>query len=159
MSKSLQMVTCEVLLPNSQSEFIISFVYATNEEHSRIGLWEEIVCLASNQRIMGKGWSVLGDFNQTLNHSDHSDPQTQNVDLPTRLFRDSLVNANLADLTYRGCSFTWWNKRTISPIAKKIDKFWLMKTGTINSRDPLDFLALRTSRTIVLAALCFSLQP
>ncbi|KAG7587002.1 Reverse transcriptase domain [Arabidopsis thaliana x Arabidopsis arenosa] len=121
-SKSLQMVTCEVLLPDAQSEIIISFVYATNEDSSRRVLWDEIVTTSSNQRVKGKPWSVLGDFNQVLNPSDHSVSLSQNVDFPTRLFRECLLDADLADLTFRGCTYTWWNKRSVSPVAKKIDR-------------------------------------
>lgn len=34
-AKSLQMITCEVLLPNSQSWIVVSVVYAANEEDKR----------------------------------------------------------------------------------------------------------------------------
>lgn len=122
LSKSLQMMTCEVLLPDSHSSIILSFIYASNEDSSRRILWEEMVTLSSDQRLAGKPWSALGDFNQVLNPSDHSSPLTQNVDLSTRLFRDCLLDTDLSDLNYRGCSFTWWNKRSAAPIAKKIDR-------------------------------------
>lgn len=40
--KSLPMITCEVLLPNSRDWLVISVVYASNEEDKRIELWKEI---------------------------------------------------------------------------------------------------------------------
>ncbi|KAG7564362.1 Reverse transcriptase domain [Arabidopsis suecica] len=130
-SKSLQMMTCDVILTNSQSEIVISFVYAANEESARRELWNEIVNVSCLQRVRGKPWTVLGDFNQVLYPNDHSFSLNPNVDLPTRLFRDCLLDAELSDLTYRGCTFTWWNKRTVNPVAKKIDRIlvneqWLL---------------------------------
>lgn len=118
-SKSLQMLTCEALLPDSQSEIILSFVYASNEDATRRNLWEELHNFSSDHRVRGKPWSVLGDFNQVLNPSDHSIPSNQNIDLSTRLFRDCLLDVDLMDLNYRGCTYTWWNKRSSSPVAKK----------------------------------------
>ncbi|XP_010431262.1 PREDICTED: uncharacterized protein LOC104715566 [Camelina sativa] len=78
--------------------------------------------MAADSRIVGKPWTVLGDFNQTLTHSDSSVSLNPNTDLLTRLFRDCLLYSELVDLTYRGCSFTWWNKQTSNPIAKKLDR-------------------------------------
>ena len=131
LSKSLQIVTCAVLLPDAHSEIVISFVYAANEESARRDLWREIVSIATDHRVRGKPWSVLGDFNQILSPSDHSCSQNPNVDLPTRLFRDCLLDADLSDLNFRGCSYTWWNKQRVNPVAKKLDRIlvnesWLL---------------------------------
>ncbi|XP_024006452.1 uncharacterized protein LOC112082963 [Eutrema salsugineum] len=121
-AKSLQMVTYEVVMPGSQKPIIVSFVYASNMEALRRCLWDEIVAMASHQSVLGKAWLVLGNFNQALQPSDHYLPQSLNFDLSISLFQHSLVQASLSDLTYRGNSFTWWNKRVSDPIAKKIDK-------------------------------------
>ncbi|XP_010507041.1 PREDICTED: uncharacterized protein LOC104783602 [Camelina sativa] len=130
--KSLQMITCLAVLLDDQSELVVSFVYALNEESVRRHLWAELLSVATDPRVSGKPWSVLGDFNQTLDHSDSSISPNPNTDLPTRLFWDCLLHAELADLTYRGCSFTWWNKRSTNPIAKKLDRIlvnedWYLK--------------------------------
>ncbi|KAG7551508.1 Reverse transcriptase domain [Arabidopsis thaliana x Arabidopsis arenosa] len=127
--KSLQMVTCQVLLPDAQEWIIVSIIYASNEEGPRQGLWTEIVNLASSQILVGKGWIVLGDFNQTLHPSEHSMPPTLNVNRRTREFRDCLLTADLVDLTFRGNTYTWWNKSKSRPVAKKLDRvlvnsFW-----------------------------------
>lgn len=118
-SKSLQMITCEVQYPNATSPMVVSFVYASNEEAGRQSMWEEIVCLSSNPSIFGQPWSVLGDFNQILNPMDHSRSDGFSVDRATRDFRDCLFSDSIEDLNYRGCSFTWWNKQNVLPIAKK----------------------------------------
>ncbi|KAG7585341.1 Reverse transcriptase domain [Arabidopsis thaliana x Arabidopsis arenosa] len=122
LSKSLQMVTCEVHFPENPVSFIVSFVYASNEEAARRSLWGEIVCQASRQSMTGKAWAVLGDFNQILVPADHSTRIDMNMDRAMREFSDSLLQASLMDLVYRGSSFTWWNKRKASPVAKKLDR-------------------------------------
>lgn len=113
--KSLQMISCQGMLLDAHEEIISSFMYASNDECSRRDIWKDIADLSVNQQVMGKAWSVIGDFNQTLSPLDHSTPINPNVDLPTRLFRECLLDAELSDLTYRGCSFTWWNKQISNP--------------------------------------------
>lgn len=117
LSKSLQMITCEVLWPDTQLPVIISFVYASNIKAERCCLWDELVSLSTNHIVVGKAWAVLGDFNQVLNPNEHSGEAGHNVDTRTRDFRSCLLNASLSDLNFRGCSFTWWNKRRSNPIA------------------------------------------
>lgn len=121
-SKSLQMVCCEVQLPDYTESFLVSFVYASNDEATRQSLWDELVSFSSDSRLDGKAWVVLGDFNQIRHPSEHSTANGSNVDRPTRLFRDVLLNASLEDLNFRGNTFTWWNKRKRYPIAKKLDR-------------------------------------
>ncbi|KAF3564917.1 hypothetical protein DY000_02012343 [Brassica cretica] len=45
----------------------------------------------------GKPWVVLGDFNQVLRPSENSAAVCPNIDLPTRLFADSLSQSGLGD--------------------------------------------------------------
>jgi hypothetical protein len=120
--KSLQMVTCEVLLPDSQEWIIVSIVYASNDESTRYELWTELVDLSTSQSLFGKAWIVLGDFNQTLVPSEHSNPHDLNVDRRMRDFRGCLEAADIFDLVYRGTTYTWWNKSKIRPVAKKLDR-------------------------------------
>lgn len=47
--KSLQMITCEVLLPKTQHWFVVSIIYASNEKEERQLLWEEIKDLSTSQ--------------------------------------------------------------------------------------------------------------
>lgn len=120
--KSLQMICCEVKLPRLAPPVIVCFVYASTEESVRRELWNDITTLASDQRLCGKPWAVLGDFNQVLRPSENSVSTSPNLDLPTRLFADALSQSGLADLSFRGSSNTWWNKRPLEPIAKKLDR-------------------------------------
>ncbi|KAL1212565.1 hypothetical protein V5N11_036136 [Cardamine amara subsp. amara] len=122
LSKSLQMISCEIKLPSYQSAFVISFVYASNCEVERRNLWEEMSNFSLDQRVAGKAWTVLGDFNQVLNLEDHSSFGRLRIDRGMREFRSCILNASLVDLTYRGSTFTWWNMNATNPGAKKLDR-------------------------------------
>lgn len=121
-SKSLQMIMCEVLFPDSPDWIIVSIIYASNEESQRKDLWAEISDVSSSHSVAGKAWLVMGDFNQVLDPLEHSMPVTLNIDRRTREFRDCLINADLADLNFRGNTFTWWNMSKSRPVAKKLDR-------------------------------------
>ena len=86
--KSLHMITCEVLLPDTRIWYVISVVYASNSKEERTTLWEEIVETSTMSSVSGRPWMVLGDFNQVLHPDDHSKPPTLNVDRKTRELRE-----------------------------------------------------------------------
>ena len=134
-SKSLQMITCEVKFPEEADSVIVSFVYAANDETLRQAFWLEITNLADSPLLADKAWSVLGDFNQVLRPEENSATSTPNVDLQSRLFSQMLLDSSLADLNYRGFSFTWWNKRKSQPIAKKLDR--MLANDAWNAMFPL----------------------
>ncbi|KAG2277810.1 hypothetical protein Bca52824_060365 [Brassica carinata] len=116
----------EVSWPSCQSKVIIYVIYASNDTAEREGLWAEISALVSLLDLDNKPWHLLGDFNQIRDLSEHSKPFSKlssfNLDKKIRDFNGCLTDANLDDLNYRGTSFTWWNKRKSSPIAKKLDR-------------------------------------
>ncbi|KAL1192897.1 hypothetical protein V5N11_013282 [Cardamine amara subsp. amara] len=122
LSKSLQMISCEVKLPRYQFAFVVSFVYASNCEIERRMLWEELASFSADHRVVNKPWTVLGDFNQALNPEDHSLLERRRLDRGTSDFRSCLHEASLVDLTYRGSTYTWWNMSESNPGAKKIDR-------------------------------------
>lgn len=122
LAKSLQQITCEVLLPEYQAAMVVTIIYAANNANLRTALWAELEHLATSPCITGKPWCVLGDFNQTLHPHEHSIPKSLNIDKRMLEFGQCLVNADLEDLNFRGNSFTWWNKRKSAPIAKKLDR-------------------------------------
>nr|CAA66812.1 non-ltr retrotransposon reverse transcriptase-like protein [Arabidopsis thaliana] len=117
--RSLQMITCELLLPDSPSWFVVSIVYASNEEGTRKELWNELVQLALSPVVVGRSWIVLGDFNQILNPESAINA---NIGRKIRAFRSCLLDSDLYDLVYKGSSYTWWNKCSSRPLAKKIDR-------------------------------------
>ena len=122
-SKSLQMICAEVTWPSTaQSKVFISVIYASNDPALRSSLWEEITATESTHGLNGKLWLIVGDFNQIRDPSEHSLPSTLNMDKRIRELNQCLLDANLEDLNYRGTTFTWWNKRKLEPLAKKLDR-------------------------------------
>lgn len=120
-SKSKQMITCIVRLPNSSTDIAVSYVYGVNCKNGREVLWEEMCALSADTIISAKPWVVLGDFNQTVNPNDSSSGSTR-ISKGMTLFRDCLSSSGLSDLTFRGHMFTWWNNQTAKPLAKKLDR-------------------------------------
>lgn len=122
LAKSLQMITCDVLLPWSSSWMVISIVYASNDEDTRKDLWKELVHMAISTNAMSRPWIVLGDFNQILHAREHSISTPSNVNNRIRDFRQCLLESELSDLVFKGSSFTWWNRCGSRPVAKKLDR-------------------------------------
>lgn len=120
--KSLQMISCQVTLPDTQEVIVVSIVYGSNCNVTRKELWAELISLAADQKLCGLPWIVLGDFNQILAPQEHSAPPSLNYDKATRLFRDCVLDADISDLNFRGSTYTWWNKRKSAPVAKKLDR-------------------------------------
>lgn len=105
--KSLQMVPCEVMVPDTVYWIIVSIVYASNDEAERRELWQEFVNLSTNERVASKPWLVLEDFNQTLHPNEHSVIARQTLDSKMMEFRSMLDDVELSDLTYKDSTFTW----------------------------------------------------
>ncbi|VVB06152.1 unnamed protein product [Arabis nemorensis] len=97
-------------------------IYASNHVDSRRELWLELVVLSDSNELRGKPWIVLGDFNQVLHPTEHSKYSSVNVNRRIREFCNCLLEADLRDLNFRGNTYTWWNKRTAKPVAKKLDR-------------------------------------
>ncbi|KAL1202740.1 hypothetical protein V5N11_031369 [Cardamine amara subsp. amara] len=115
-------MSCEVTLPSHQSAFVVSFVYASNCEIERRSLWEDMTTFSSDQRVVNKAWTILGDFNQALNPEYHSIIDSQRINRGTHDFKSCLLDSPLVDLTYKGSTYTWWNMSESNPGAKKIDR-------------------------------------
>ncbi|XP_033129481.1 uncharacterized protein LOC117126159 [Brassica rapa] len=119
-SKSLQMITAEVMWPSVQTKIIVSIIYASNDSEERLHLWSELEALVL--ALHSKPWIILGDFNQIRDPTEHSKPASLNLDKKMRDLNQSLLSAGVDDLNFRGNTFTWWNKQKLNPIAKKLDR-------------------------------------
>lgn len=121
------MITCEVLLPITKDWIVVSIVYASNQDGPRKDLWAEMVQFALSPTVIGRPLIVLDDFSQVLNTWDHSNGVDLSVGRRIRDFRDCLLDSELFDLVYKDCSFTWWNKSSTRPVAKKLDRILVNK--------------------------------
>lgn len=129
-SKSKQVITCVVRLPNSDSDIAVSYVYGVNCKIGRELLWDELRALSSDPIVSSKVWVVLGDFNQTVNPMDSSTGSTR-ISKGITQFRDCIADSGHSDLTFRGSHYTWSNNQTAKPLAKKLDRIlvndaWLL---------------------------------
>lgn len=116
------MISVEVTWPSTQSTFVISAIYASNDIAERLNLWSELVSLVNTRGLDSKPWLLLGDFNQIRDPMEHSIPSYLNLEKRIKVFNQCLLDAGVDDLNFRGNFFTWWNKRKSDPIAKKLDR-------------------------------------
>lgn len=152
LAKSLQMITCEVLLPQATSSMVVSIIYASNEHDTRKELWSELVETTST-RVGNKPWLVLGDFNQTLHPLEHSSAPTLNVDRRTREFRECLLDSELSDILYKGNTFTWWKRANLDQWRKSLTEFLRMRIGFNPFQPLMGYLGIQISQTMHLVKL------
>lgn len=61
----------------------------------------------------------MGDFNETLASSEHSQGTISARSLGMQIFQSLVSDCELADLAYVGPRFTWWNNQEeITPLGK-----------------------------------------
>lgn len=106
-----------------KEEFFCSFVYASNLVEERKELWRDLCDLHNSQIIGPKPWMILGDFNETLDMSEHSNVDCSPVITSgMRRFQDTVNHCSLVDMAYHGPLFMWNNKRGTDLISKKLDR-------------------------------------
>lgn len=116
------MVTCGVFLPAGNVSLTISFVYGFNLVEERTTLWEELVHISSTTPVSSHPWAVLGDFNQIMRSSQHSDHQSRDIDISGMDEMNlALQDAELFEAQAKGLIFSWWNCSDGHTISKKID--------------------------------------
>ncbi|KAL0889621.1 hypothetical protein Bca101_013604 [Brassica carinata] len=118
LSKSLQVISCRVKLPLISTEFIVSIVYGSNNPTERRLLWSEIESAACSSTYASSPWILLGDFNEVICLSEHSNGDNLVTTRGMREFKECLQRCDLSDLSFRGNSFTWTN----SHVSKKLDR-------------------------------------
>ena len=131
--KSGQLVTCSVKLDSMDEEFFCSFVYASNFVDERKVLWQELKDHYDSPIICTKPWILMGDFNVTLDMTEHSRVDDNPlVTLGMRDFQELVNYCSLTDMIHHGPLYTWCNKRVDDLISKKLDRVlindvWLRK--------------------------------
>ena len=119
---SAQAVTCGFFLPLESLTVTVTFVYGCNEVESRRELWQELETLSSTTPVANHPWTVLGDFNQIIRTSQHSN--SMHIEVDTSGVDDmnlAMQEADLFEAQGKGLSFTSWNNQELTPISKKID--------------------------------------
>ncbi|KAG7541208.1 Reverse transcriptase zinc-binding domain [Arabidopsis thaliana x Arabidopsis arenosa] len=119
---SAQLVTCGIFVPSLSLNLTVSFAYGQNLALERTPLWEEMASLNANTPVSRFPWAVVGDFNQILRLSHHSEYLTQDVDSSGMDdFNLALQDSELFEAQAKGLPYTWWNNQEDSPASKKID--------------------------------------
>ena len=120
MDSSDQFIFCEVEILDDGITIFVCFVYADNRCIQRRKLWADLQVMSTS--VKNAPWLVLGDFNATrYQHEkvggDLGWPSTKEE------FNNALNVAELEDLKYGGCQFTWSNKQSDGmAITTKIDR-------------------------------------
>ncbi|PKU62497.1 hypothetical protein MA16_Dca027089 [Dendrobium catenatum] len=114
---SSQMIAGMVIYGNNDP-FLLSVIYASNNQDERKTLWNEI---RNNSPAVGIPWILMGDFNCCRYPSDKLGgnvlQQNQLYD-----FNSLIFYANLYDLASVGITYTWYNQRSVMPIHIKLDR-------------------------------------
>lgn len=119
---SAQSITCGATLLLENITLTITFVYGFNLVDDRRSLWNGLIDLQASTPVSYYHWSVLGDFNQMLRTSHHSNHLVTHVD-------DSgmdeanigLQDAQLFEAQAKGLPYTWRNSQLDTPISTRID--------------------------------------
>lgn len=121
--KSDQLITCSVLLEGAQEEFFCSFIYAKNLAEERKSLWEDLRSHHDSQMFKNKPWLLMGDFNEILDGTEHSNfGQSPTLPPGMRDFQELVRYCSLTDMGSHGPLFTWCNKRDEGLVCKKLDR-------------------------------------
>ncbi|XP_062114807.1 uncharacterized protein LOC133827202 [Humulus lupulus] len=113
-----QMMHLEVWALGDKESFLVTFVYALNDEGGRTRLWNDLVKIASGLR---DAWLILGDFNDILSPEERVGKRTKSC--KSSAFRDCVEGCKLEDVKFSGCFFTWNNKQGKEDrIYSKIDR-------------------------------------
>lgn len=102
----------------------------TGELRGNLSLWEEILALSTDSRVVNKPWLTLGDFNQALK-LENTYGNGSRISREMERLKNCMLDSSLFDLTYRGNHFTWWNNQEDSPIAKKIDRILVNRSWAV----------------------------
>lgn len=117
-----QAVTCGVFVPSQNVNVTVTFVYGFNLLEDRSSLLSSLEELHASLPVSRLPWAVVGDFNQILRISHHSNHLTVRVDTSgIEEINLTLQEAELFEAQAKGVPFTWRNNQDDSPISTRID--------------------------------------
>ncbi|XP_013632660.1 PREDICTED: uncharacterized protein LOC106338171 [Brassica oleracea var. oleracea] len=118
------------------------FFLVNNRKCGRKCLWEGLVELHDSTPVSRFPWADLGDFNQMLRTSHHSNHFSSQVDEAG--IEDAnlcLQDAQLFEAQFKGPPFTWRNSQDENPISTRIDHALINQHWTTKFPDSFaDFL-------------------
>ncbi|KAH0943097.1 LOW QUALITY PROTEIN: hypothetical protein HID58_002734, partial [Brassica napus] len=137
-----QSVTCGVSVLSENISLTVTFVYGFNQVEDRRCLWHNLVNLQTTSPVSYSPWSVVGDFNQMLRISHHSNHLTSRVDETGMEDANiGLQDAQLFEAQAKGLPFTWRNSQDNNPISTRIDHAFINQAWLTSFPDSYaDFL-------------------
>ncbi|KAH0714910.1 hypothetical protein KY284_007815 [Solanum tuberosum] len=108
------------VIPDSKPWYF-SAIYTSSDFHTRTNIWEELINFSKSHK---GDWIVGEDFNEILKASEKFRGRCIN-NSRSNLFRQCLDHYNLIDLGFKGCKYTWTNKRyknRLDPILERLDR-------------------------------------
>ncbi|XP_062113923.1 uncharacterized protein LOC133824924 [Humulus lupulus] len=114
-----QLMHLDVISLASKEQFLVTYVYAMNEENGRAILWTDLKDIAD--KVNGP-WLILGDFNDILSFEERiSGTKRQKC---SGAFKNCVEYCKVGDVKFTGSFFTWNNKQDLATrIYFKIDRF------------------------------------
>lgn len=101
------MLSSRYFLKPTPPPWFFSAIYTNPSFNTRQLLWEELKIIAQTHK--GK-WLMRGDFNEVLLAKEKLGGLSIS-NTRTSLFKDYLDNCGMLDLGFKGCKYTWTNKR------------------------------------------------
>ncbi|KAG5408313.1 hypothetical protein IGI04_004632 [Brassica rapa subsp. trilocularis] len=137
-----QSVTCGVTILSENITLTVTFVYGFNLVEDRRSLWINLQDLHASSPVSEHPWSVLGDFNQMLRSSHHSNHLSARTDESGMEEANlGLQDAQLFEAQAKGLPFTWRNCQDDNPISTRIDHAFINQTWSSSFPDSFaDFL-------------------
>ncbi|KAF3525814.1 hypothetical protein F2Q69_00046782 [Brassica cretica] len=135
-NETAQSVTCGVTILSENITLTVTFVYGFNLVEVRRCLWANLVDLHASTPVSDNPWSVLGDFNQMLRssqHSNHLSSRTDDSSMEEANLR--LQDAQLFEAQAKGLPFTWRNCQDDNPISTKIDHAFISQAWSSSFPD------------------------
>ncbi|XP_062100693.1 uncharacterized protein LOC133806616 [Humulus lupulus] len=101
-----QLMHLEVVTVSNKESFLVTFVYAFNEEIGRNMLWADLKEVAT---IVRNPWLLLGDFNDILSVEERiGSGKTHHC---SGAFKECMDYCQMEDVKFSGAFFTWNNKQ------------------------------------------------
>ncbi|RAL44518.1 hypothetical protein DM860_011795 [Cuscuta australis] len=130
--RTAQTIHCKARELMNNEYFWITFVYAFNDQGSRLQLWESLKGYSEN---MKSPWCCVGDYNIILEVEDRKGGNLVSND-DIKDFKSCILDCGLEEIPWVGPYYTWSNKQgSGNRIWSRIDRalsnaMWMGKYGT-----------------------------
>ena len=122
LSNTEQEIHAVVKVPNFDSNWLFSTIYASPRSAERHILWNNLIKVAE---LHDMPWVLAGDFNEPLTGEDKFGGRLVSVS-GSLLFKECLDKCSMIDIGFTGAQFTWTNKRPLHGlIQERIDRFFV----------------------------------